>query len=161
MILDVGGDVEVARRRSHGSGIAFAGHAQPGTALSTGRYANFHHFGMGQPAVAVAGGANVLEPSLAVASRAGEVELHIARHLSYIPGTTALGTGNRPGFIASGAVAGGALVVAGDFDFGLSAADGLPETDVQSVFEVGAFLRFRFGLLAGAAVEELAEDVFE
>ncbi len=56
-----------------------------------------------------------------------------------------------------------ALLVAGDFDLGLRAADGLPETDVQAVFEIGAFLRLRLGFLAPPppAVEELAEDVFE
>ena len=67
-----------------------------------------------------------------------------------------------PGFVASRAVAGGALVVAGDFDLGLRAADCLPETDVQAVFEIGAFLR-RPAHAPGRRhrLEELAEDIFE
>ena len=48
------------------------------------------------------------------------------------------GQATEPASLPPAAVAGGALLVAGDFDLGLGAADRLPEADVQAVFEIGA-----------------------
>ena len=46
---------------------------------------------------------------------------------------------------------------------GLGATDRLPETDVETVLEVGSFagFGFGFGFAAATAVKELAEDIFE
>ncbi len=115
---------------------------------------------MGEAAIAVAGRADVLEPSLP-ASRAGEIELHVARYPGDGTSAIALRTGHGTGLLATGAMAGGALV-AGDFDLRVSAANRLPEADVQAVLEVGSLLSLRFSFLAGAsAVEELTEDILK
>ncbi len=107
--------------------------------------------------------AGVLKPAFAAAARAGQIELHVPRHLLHVAGSVALRAGDRTGFVAARAVALRALFVAGDFDLGLRAADGLPEADVEAVFEVGALfgLVFGFSRLGAAAAEKLAEDVLE
>src|SRR5579863_1750166 len=110
MIFDVSGDVEIARGRSHASGVAFTGNSQSRATLRAGRDSYFDNLGMSEAAIAVARRADVLESAFAIAFRAGEVELHVARHLGYAAGGIALRTGHRPGLIASGAKAGGALV---------------------------------------------------
>src|SRR5579883_2077468 len=61
-------------------------------------------------------------------------------------------------------MAGGAPLIAGDFDSGLGAPDRLPEADVEAVFEIGAFFRLLFGggsAARAAPTEELAEDIAE
>ncbi len=104
---------------------------------------------MGNAAIAVASGAGVLKAAFAVAARAGEIELHIARHLGYIAGAVALRTGDGAGFVAASAMAGGALFVAGDFDLGLRAADGLPEAMFSPYSRSAPFSGSASGRLAG------------
>ena len=50
----------------------------------------------GDAAIAVAGGAGVLQLAVAAAARAGEVELHGAGHLGHVAGAVALRTGDSP-----------------------------------------------------------------
>src|SRR6185312_2681896 len=162
MLLDMSGDVEIAGGGAHGAGVALAGDAQTRAIFGSGGDADFDHLFVGDASIAVAVGARVLDAALAFAARAGEIELHIARHLLDVPGAVALRAGDGARVITAGAVTDAAQLVAGDFNFGLEASDGLPERNVEAVLEVGALFGggVRFGLIAAAA-EELAEDVFE
>ena len=63
MRLDVGGDVEISGRRTHGAGVAFAGNAQPGAVLCAGRDPDFHELFVRDSAIAVeAGQAFLMRP---------------------------------------------------------------------------------------------------
>ena len=154
-------DVEIARRSAHSSGVAFAGHAQARAGLSARRDANLDHFGLRQAAVAMAGGADIAQAALAVAARAGEAEFHRARHLRDVAGAIALRTNGGGAAHGAGAVAGLANLLARDIEAHLRAADGLPEVDVQPVFQIRALFRTAARLLAALVAEELAEDVAE
>ena len=111
----------------------------------------------------MAGGAGIAQPSLAVAARAGEVELHGAGHLVDVAGAIAFrahrGSAARPRPVPWQV---SQISWRVDIERDLGAADGLPEIDVHSVFEVGAF----FGAAGSAAfaplpAEELGEDIAE
>src|SRR5207253_6830522 len=121
---------------------------------------HFDRFGAQHAAVAMAGGADALQLSCTATARAGEVELHRARHLAHVPGAIALGTlycaSPRSGL---GSVTGFANLLMGDAEANLRASNGLPEIDIQRVLQVCAGLRGGgfFGL--PAALEELRKQV--
>src|ERR1700744_2136757 len=161
MLFHMGRNVEVARRRAHRARISFTRDTQPGTVLRARRNAYFDRFRMRKPAFAVTRRAGVLQPALAVAPRASQVELHVAGHLTDVAGTAALRACDGTRVVASRAVARGALVVSGDVDLCLSSADCLPEADIEPIFEIGSAFRFLLDLVSAASVEELAENIFE
>src|SRR5471032_2978968 len=138
VVLHLGGDVKIARRRSHGAGVAFTGNAQAAAVARAGRDAEFDRFGSRHAAVAAAGGTGIAQFPGSAAPRAGEIEFHGARHLADVAGAFALGTSDFARAGGAGAMASGADIVTGDVDLGLSAFDGLPEIDVHYVFQVGA-----------------------
>ncbi len=86
-------------------------------------------------------GQTLRKPALAVAARAGEAELHGARHLRDVAGPIALRTNGGRAAHRAAAVAGLADFLARNVEPHLRPADGLPEIDVQPVFEIGAFFR--------------------
>ena len=162
MLFHFGGDVEIARGAAHGAGIAFAGHAQPRSVPRAGRNAHFHRLRVRHAAIAAAGGAGVVQLARAAAARAGQVEPHGAGHLDNLAGAFALRAGHFARARRARAVAGRADLVARDVQARLGAADGLPEVDVQHVFEIVAFFRLRLlRLPLAAAVEELRKDIAE
>src|SRR5471030_2730860 len=160
VVLHFGSDVEIARRRSHGAGVAFAGNAQEAAVARAGRDAEFDGFGSRHAAVA-AGGTGVAQFPGSAAPRAGEIEFHGARHLADVAGAFALGTSDFARTGGAGAMAGGADIVTGDVDLRLSAFDGLPEIDVHYVFQVSALFGRGLRLAPGAAAKELREDIAE
>src|SRR5262249_52669799 len=126
-----------------------------------GRNEDLDGFGMRRAAFTTAGGANVFQTALATATRAGQVESHVARHLAHVAGAIAFGARRGAVVIAAGPMAGGALVEAWYLHLLLLAFDGFPETDIEGVFEIGAFFGRWLGSLTAATFEELAEDVPE
>src|SRR5271170_4154508 len=101
------------------------------------------------------GGADVFQPSLAIATRAGEAELHGASHLVDAAGAIALRAHRGGTADGAAAIAGGANFLARDIEAHLSTTDGLPEVDVESVFEIGTLLRTASASrLAAMAAEE-------
>src|SRR5438309_2955742 len=104
------------------------------------------------------GGAGVLQLAFTATARAGAIELHCPRHLRNRAGAVALRAGDRTARGLSRAIACRADLVAGDVELGLRAAYGLPEVDIERVFEVGALLRL-LGLLVAAAAEKLRKDI--
>src|SRR5258708_19368429 len=74
----------------------------------------------------------------AFAARAGEAEAHGAGHLGHIAAAVAFRTDGIGAGAGSSAVAGGAHLLAVDFQPDLCAAGGLPEIDGEAIFEVGA-----------------------
>jgi hypothetical protein len=89
-----------------------------------------------------------------------DVELHASAHLGDLAGAVALGAfhGTAGGGLA---FAGGAELLALDFEAGGAAADGGPEVDGDLVFEVGAGLGALLLGCALASVEHAGEDVLE
>ena len=114
----LGGDVEIARRRSLGTSVAFARNAQAGSGAGSRRNANFHRFGERYTPFAAAGGAGIAEFAAAAAARAGEVKLHRAGHLGDIAGALTLRAGDFSRCAGACAMTGAADLVAGDFPGG-------------------------------------------
>src|ERR1039458_370620 len=156
MLFDLGGDVEIARRGAHGTGVALARHAQAAAAAGARRNADLHRFRACDAAFAAAGGAGVAQLAGPAAARAGEAELHGAGHLGDVAGTMALRAGDSAPAARARTVAGTADFVAVDAELGLGAADGLPEIDIHYIFEIAALLGLGLRLLrASLAAEEL------
>src|ERR1039457_236589 len=61
MFFHPGGDIEIARRRAHGAGVALARHAQAAAAAGARRDADLDCFGAGDAAFAGAGGAGIAD----------------------------------------------------------------------------------------------------
>src|SRR5579871_1183969 len=154
------GDVEIACRRAHGAGVALAGNAQARSVLRARGNINGDGFGARDAAVAMAGGAGVLQFTFAAAARAGQVEFHGPGHLRNLAGAAALRAGNGGAGRFAGTIARRADFVACDVDFGLGASNGLPEIDIERVLEIGAFFGMLFAFLAAPA-EQIGEDVGE
>ena len=110
MLLDVGGDVEVARRRAHGAGIAFAGNAQPRTVLRAGGNAHLHRLRMRamRPSPWQVGQAFLSRP---LPLQRGQVRLNFMLPAIWVtlPVPLHCGQAIEPGIVAARAVAGGAL----------------------------------------------------
>ncbi len=157
--LDAYGDVEIARCAARRSGVAFTGDTQARAGLCAGRYANLDRLGLRQAAVAMTSGADIAQPSLAIAARAGKAEFHSAGHLVDAARAIALWAHGGGATHRACAVAGLANFLTRGIEAHLSAADGLPEVDVEPVFQIRTFLRTAGGFLAAVAAEELAEDV--
>ncbi len=107
----------------------------------------------------MAGGADIAQPALAIAARAGKAELHRARHLRHVAGAVALRADRGCATDGTRAIARLTNFLARDIQPHLGAADGLPKVDIQSVFQVGAFFGTRARLFRAPAAEELAENV--
>src|SRR5260370_15814459 len=73
--------IQVARRRAHRSGVAFARNAQPRTARQSRRNPHFNGFRSAHAAFAAASAARRANLSRAAAARARNVEAHLARSL--------------------------------------------------------------------------------
>src|SRR5260221_4549418 len=73
--------IQVARRRAHRSGVAFARNAQPRTARQSRRNPHFNGFRSAHEAFAAASAARAADLSGAAAARAGYVEAHLDRGL--------------------------------------------------------------------------------
>src|ERR1035438_5730626 len=156
MLFDLGGDVEIARRGAHGTGVALARHAQAAAAAGARRNADLHRFRACDAAFAAAGGAGVAQLAGPAAARAGEAELHGAGHLGDVAGTMALRAGDFAPAARARTVAGTADFVAVDAELGLGAADGLPKIDIHYIFEIAALFRAGLSLLRRTlAAEEL------
>src|ERR1700683_279970 len=100
------------------------------------------------------GGARVPQPSLAIATRAGEVELHGASHLIDAAGAIALRANGGGAADGARAVTRLANFLTRGIETYLSATDGLPEIDVQAVLEIGTFFRTAGGSRVFAPVTE-------
>src|ERR1035437_8876762 len=164
VFLHFSGDVEIARRRSHGSGVALARHPQPGAVARARREARLHHLRARYAALAPAFGTGIPQFPRASAARAGQVELHGPGHLGHVASPLALWAGGlaHAGHSRTRPAARAAQIVARDIQAHLRALDGLPEIDVHRVFEVAALFRFRLRLVARAAApEKLRENVAE
>ena len=107
----------------------------------------------------MASGAGIAQAALAVAARAGEAELHRARHLLDVAGAIALRANRRCAAHRAAAVASLADFLARDVEPDLRPADGLPEIDVEAVFEIRAFFRSAIRPFFAAVAEKLAENV--
>ena len=81
MLFDARGDVEVARRRALRAGVTLAGNTEPRSVLRAGGNVHRYGFRTRDAAIAMAGGAGILQLAFAAAARAGEIELHGAGHL--------------------------------------------------------------------------------
>src|SRR5208283_2929290 len=160
MLRYFGGDVEIARRRTPSSGVAFARHAQAGATARAWRNADVHQFGARHASIAAAGGAGVAQPSAAVASRASKIEPHGPRHLADVAGPLALRAVHFARARRTRPVASATDFVTVDVEPRLRPLDGLPEIDVHHVFEVAALLRFRL-VCRAVTGKELREDVAE
>src|SRR5690348_12160932 len=160
MVLHSGGDVQVARRRSHRSGVSFPGDPQPRAVPRPRRYPYLHRFRVSHASVASACWTGIPQFAAAAATRTGQVEAHRARHLAHVPRALALRTGHFAGTrgVRARTVTGAAHVVARYVDARLRAADRLPEIDVHHVFEIAALFRLRLPA-AASAIEELRKDV--
>ena len=111
-------------------------------------------------AFAPARGAGILQPAGAVAALAREIELHRARHLRHLSRAIALRAHRHVAARRPGAMAGLARLLPRDVQLHLRPANGLPEIDIQAVFEIGSALAAE-PAPASAAAEELAEDIAE
>src|SRR5579883_188182 len=140
--------------------IALSGHTKPRACLRPGWNPDFHHFRLRKLSVAVASGTGVSQSSLAVATRAGEAELHRARHLSHVSRAIALWTYRGRVSGAAAAAAGIAGLLMHDVQAHLSAPNGLPKIDVQPVFEIRPLFG-NVGPLPPPPSEKLAKDVPE
>ena len=88
---DLDDEVEIARRRAFGAGVALAGQADALAVARAGLDAELQRLAARDHAGAVAGGAGVLHLAAAAAARALDVELHAAAHLRHLAGAVALG----------------------------------------------------------------------
>src|SRR5580704_3516568 len=101
------------------------------------------------------GGAGIPQPSLAIATRAGKVELHGASHLVDTAGAIALGANGGGAADGARAVTRLANLLTRGIETHLSATDGLPEIDVQAVLEIGTLFRAAGSSLFASITEEL------
>ena len=105
------------------------------------------------------GGTNVAQSSLAVAARAGQAELHRTGHLSHLAGAIALRADHGCAAHRARAAASFANLLAHYIQPHLGSADGLPEIDVQTVFEIGPLLGYGCPRFPSPSAEKLAENV--
>src|SRR5258707_3404507 len=154
--------IQVARRRAHRSGVAFARNAQPRTAGQSWRIPNFIGFRAAQEALAAASAARCANLSGAAAARAGNVEAHLARGLLDGSGAVANRASLRRTDRAR-TVAGFAGVEPRDLQLFHRAAHGIPKINFDLILQVAAgFLLLLHGPAAAtAATEELAEEIAE
>ena len=161
MFLDLGRDVQIARRRALVPALPLPGtrrrdplRAPGGIRTSTGSVR------VTRPSPPQVGQAL---RSLPVPPQRGQVHIepHGAGHLADVAGALTLRAGHFARAARSGAVTGAADFVARDIEAGLGAADGLPEIDIHDVLEVAALFGLLLGCAPAAAAEELGEDVAE
>jgi hypothetical protein len=92
----------------------------------------------------------------------GQVEAHVAARLGHLTGAAAFRAHLLRISFRAGAVAFRAAIEARDRDFFYRAADGIPESDFNAIFEVAARLADRpTGFRATTAAEKLAEEIAE
>src|SRR5947209_10089107 len=153
--------VKIAGRPAMRSGVAFAGQANALPIARARLDAHRERISTIDHAFAAADIADGARMSGAAAARAGNIELHASGGLGHLAGALALGT-DAWGFEVSRAVAVGANILPRDVQAQLGAANGLPETDVDLVFEVAALLwPFIGNARAAASAKNSGEDIAE
>src|SRR5579864_219559 len=130
------------------SGVAFAGEADALAIARPRLDAHSERLGAGDHALTLAHVADRARMSGAAADRARNIELHAAGGLSHLAAAAAIRT-DAGRLQMSGAMAVGADILLLDVQPQLGSADGLPEPDVDLVFEVAA--RFGASLFGRAA----------
>src|SRR6202050_4953222 len=160
MRLHVDAQIQIAWRRAHRSGVAFAGDAAAAAAGYARGNAHVDRFGAAQTAFAAACWADFANFAGAAAARAGDVEFHFACRLLNGARAVAGGAGLR-GTDCAGAVACVAGIKARDGQFFDGASNRVPEVDFDLIFEVAAGLVLRLFGCAAAAREKLAEEIAE
>ena len=143
MRLHVHPQIQIACRRAHRSGVAFAGDANARAAGYACGNAHVDRFGAAQAAFAAARWADFADFAGAAAARAGNVEFHFARGLLDGSRAVAGGAGLR-GADCARAVARFAGIEARDGQFLDGAAHGIPKVDFDLIFEVAAGFMLRF-----------------
>src|SRR5207245_6425137 len=126
-------DVQIAGYSAVPPGVTFGRYAQARSRLCTRWYSHFHRVLLGQSSVAMTRGANIPQSALAVAARACQAELHRTGHLSNVAGAVAFRANRRRATQRAAAAASFTSFLADNIEPNLSAANGLPEIDVQTV----------------------------
>ena|SRR5438067_1368297 len=160
MLFDAHNDVQIARRAPTTPGIALSRNANPLTVARSRFDTDFEGLGDTQQPLTVAIGALILNLSGSMTTRAGHVELHPTAGLSDLSAPFAFRTG-LPGANRSRSLANWTHVLAGNTQAQHSAANRLPESNVDLVFKIGS----RFWPLgfdpSPAAGEDAGEDIAE
>src|SRR5712664_483705 len=154
--------IQIARRRAHRSGVAFARNTQARTIRQSRRNPHVDRFRAAHAPFPSAGSAWRANFSRAAATRARNVETHLAGGL--LDGSAAVA--NRARLRRSDrarAMAGFAGVQPRDLQLLHPAADRIPKINFDLVFQVAAgfLLRLHGAPAATAAAKELAEKVAE
>src|SRR5882672_6832063 len=153
--------IQIARRRPHCPGVAFARNPHPRAIRNACRDAHVNRLRPPHASFAAAGLAQCSQLARPAAPRARHIELHLARGLLDRARSSARGASlwraNR-----ARSVARLASVQSRDRELFHRAAHGIPEIDLELVFQVAArfVLRLHSGAAASAA-EKLAEEIAE
>ncbi len=158
MRFDHDGEIEIARRSTHRSCIAFARNAHASAVCNASRNAYVNRFVVAHAAFAAARLASRAQFARAPASVAGNVEAHFARCLLNRSAAVASGADLRSPH-RSRAVAGLAGIEPGNLNFLYGAAHRIPKIDFEAVFQVGAGFGFFLYCAAAPPTEKAAEEI--
>jgi hypothetical protein len=153
-------NVQIASRAAKLSGIAFACQSNALSVPRSGFDTNVYWFGTRHDTFAVADWAYILRLAGAAAARTLQVEPHVAAHLCNLSLAVTFGTSAHTlELAASVAIAAGFLPLYVDAHHG--AANGVPESDVDLIFQIGAGLDLSLFASATRAAEDAGEYVPE
>src|SRR5262249_9352036 len=143
MLADANNNEQVARAARVGACVAFAGNANALAVARARLHPHLQRLGALHQAFPVAYRAGVLRLAGAMATRAGDVELHAAAGLGDMAAAVALRT-RRRGAHGTGTVAVRAGVKTRDVEAHDCAPDRVPKAHIDLVFEIGSPLRRGF-----------------
>ena len=143
-------NVKIAGRAAMAAGIAFAGQAYALAIARSGLDAHGERLGATDHAFAVTDVADSSRMSGAAAARAGDVEFHAPGSLRHLSGAFAF-RADAGGLEISRAAAVRANILAHNVQPQLGAANRLPESRIDLIFEIGALFRAGFGDARAAA----------
>src|SRR5215472_8116093 len=153
--------VQVACRRAHRAGIAFAGNAHAPATIDARGNAHIDRFGLSNATLTAAGGTRAAQFAGPAAAIAGHVEAHFPSRLLERTRAVTCWAGLR-GTDGSRAMTGPARIEPRNLKLLYRAAHGIPEINFDLVFQIAArfFLRFH-RCRAAPPAKKLAEQISE